>query len=577
MVDHTQELRYETDILVVGAGSAGMWAAHGIKKKNKDVDVLVVDKAGANWGGLMACSGGDYDVVLPNENIDNWVKDWVFYYDGLCDQEVMETIWSQSYERLQEYQDWGCTYRKNDEGELDGVGVPQRGLKNIKLYVTKDKGSGGLRMTDALSKAIKDAGVVSIGRVHLTDLVKNKAGKVVGAVGFNIRDGRFVRIKAKAVLIATGLGSWKCSYMKNSSSGEGTEMAYRAGVELRNFEFARVWNVPKLFGWEGQTTLLPLGAKFLNAEGESFMERYCPALGCNTDPHYATLGMCYEVRAGRGPIYFNTDDIDPAQSVVFMPKIGWQKINYDRLKDDLGIDFFKSQTEWMPQPLMSYGGIYTDLMGGTCVDGLYAAGRCRSIDPGVYTGGFALSSTAITGHMTGQVMVDYLEETKPELEELDEALVEEYRTKMYAPLGAPGIPYKEVLRAIQSIIFPYEVSILKSEASLKNALHKLETLKKEALNCMGAPDSHYLMKLKETECIAFTAELFIKASLMRTESRAGHFREDYPDHNDSEWLKWIIIKRGEDGEPEFRTERVPMERYKHPIEGYYQDQFNFNA
>ena len=100
---------------------------------------------------------------------------------------------------------------------------------------------------------------------------------------------------------------------------------------------------------------------------------------------------------------------------------------------------------------------------------------------------------------------------------------------------------------------------------------------------MGAADAHYLMKLKEVEAIAFITEWYIKASLMRTESRCGHYREDnlrdnahsedYPDHDDN-WLKWIVIGM-EDGQTVMRTVDVPIETYKHPIERYYQDNFKF--
>ena len=552
---------YETDILIVGAGSAGLWAAHSAKQKNKDAKVLIVDKGPENWGGLMACAGGDLDIVMPGEDIQDWVKDWVYYYDGLCDQELMETLFKDTYEILEQYQKWGCEYLTDENGRMDTVGVPQRGLEHIKLYVTKVKGSGGLRMAKALAKAVKEEGVESLGRIMLTDLLKDETGRIVGAIGFHTIDGSFVQIKAKAVLIATGMGGWKSSYMKNPSTGEGIAMAFRAGAEIRNMEFARVWNVPKLFGWEGQTTLLPLGARFVNAKG----------LGGNTDPHYSTIGMALEMRAGRGPCYMDTSALKPEDAAVVKPKLGWQYINYNRLKDDCGIDFFQEKTEWMPQPLMSYGGLVADLSGATRVPGLYAAGRCRSIDPGVYTGGFALASTATGGKIAGEAMVDYIQNVP--LCELNQTEVQQLKEKLYAPLNGTGVAAKEVLRCIQNIVYPYEVSIIKSEEKLQNALHKIETLRDELLPQMGAPDAHYLMKLKEIEAIAFITEWYIKASLERKESRCGHYREDYPDHDDN-WLKWIVIGM-ENGVPEMHTVDVPIASYKHPIERYYQDHFKF--
>lgn len=568
------EKRFDTDVLIIGAGSAGLWAAHSAKVQNPDTKVLLVDKGPANWGGLMSAAGGDLDVVMPDEKIEDWLRDWVYYYDGLCDQELHRKIFERSFDILQQYMDWGCEYLTDENGKMDTVGVKQRGLDHIKLYVTKIKGSGGLRLVNALVKAIEAEGVESIGRTLITDLIKNKEGRIVGAVGFNTIDGTFVRIRAKAVLMATGMGGFKSSYMSNSETAEGLEMAFRAGAELRNVEFSRVWVVPKLFGWEGQTTLLPLGARFVNARGENFMEYYTdnPKLADNTDPHYTAMGMCMEMRAGRGPIYLDMSGLQPGKEAVVLPKMGWQLINYNRLKDDCGFDFFKEKSEWMPQPLCVYAGLLTDINGATKVPGLYAAGRCRSIDPGVYTGGFALMTTAVTGQIAGEVITEYIKGI--ELEELDETQVEEYKEKIYAPTKRPGINSKEVLRAVQRIAYAYDVCLVKSEKSLKNALHQIETLKKELVPNMAAEDHHYLLKLKETEATVFITEWYIRASLERKESRAGHFREDYPDHDDK-WLKWLILGHDEDGNPAFRTEDVPIERYEIPLENYYQDNFKY--
>ena len=321
-----KEQRFDTDILIIGAGSAGLWAAYTAKKQNPDQRVLLVDKGPSNWGGLMSAAGGDLDVVMPDENIEDWLKDWVYYYDGLCDQDLHEKLFKRSYDILQQYLEWGCEYLTDENGKMEGVGVRQRGLDNIKLYVTKIKGSGGLRLTNALVKAIQKGGVESIGRTLITVVVKNKEGRIVGAVGFNTIDGTFVRIRTKAVLLATGMGGFKSSYMSNTETAEGLVMAFQAGAELRNMEFSRVWVVPKLFGWEGQTTLLPLGARFVNAKGENFMEYYTdnPKLAGNTDPHYTALGMAMEMRAGRGPIYLDMDGLQPGKEAVVLPKMGWQ-------------------------------------------------------------------------------------------------------------------------------------------------------------------------------------------------------------------------------------------------------------
>ena len=131
------------------------------------------------------------------------------------------------------------------------------------------------------------------------------------------------------------------------------------------------------------------------------------------------------------------------------------------------------------------------------------------------------------------------------------------------------------MRKIQELVFPYDVSILKSEQSLSDALAELQRIQNELIPQIGNMDAHYLMKRKETEAIAVITEMYLRASLMRKETRGGHYREDYPQRNDAEWLGWIKISRNEQGTMQFTLERVPVERYKHPIERYYQDNFDF--
>ncbi len=108
-----------------------------------------------------------------------------------------------------------------------------------------------------------------------------------------------------------------------------------------------------------------------------------------------------------------------------------------------------------PNCWLCYGGLVADLNGATRVPGLYAAGRCRSVDPGVYTGGFALASTATSGKIAGAAMVDYIKDL-PSVE-LNENEINGLKEKLYAPLKGTGIAPKEVLRAIQGIVYPYEV------------------------------------------------------------------------------------------------------------------------
>lgn len=567
-----KEVRKASDILIIGGGSAGLWAAERAKELNPELSVLIVDKGPADWGGLMSMSGGDFDVILPGENVDDWVKDLVYYYDGLCDQELVETLLSQSYARMKDYERLGCHFFKKEDGSYKGI--PQRGLDHVKLYPAQYKGKGGEDMAKNLVNDVKARGVERLGRILVTVLLKED-DRVCGAVGFDSISGDFYIFQARAVILATGWTGWKTSYGKNTTTGEGAALAFKAGCKLSNFEFGRVWNVPKLFGWEGQTALFPLGAKVVNAKGEPLMEPYSPVLGANTDPHFTTLAMAVEHRKGNGPFYLDISAVNPDDMVLLKPQDGWQKLNYDKLCA-LGIDMFKENSEWIPQLTCGFGGIEADLDGYTGVPGLYVAGTARSLDPGVYMGGFALETTASGGYMTGEAVVKMLADA-PALAPLNADVIAEKKAALYAKMGSDGLMPHDVLRDIQETLFPYEVSIIKSERSLTAALNRLHEIQQNDLPRMKAKDPHYLLKLIEVEGIAFISELYLRGSLMRKESRAGHFREDYPTRNNDDFLAWLVVSQDTDGGFHYSKRPVPVERYKHPIERYYSDNFTFST
>ena len=566
-----KEIMLQTDILIIGNGSSGMWAAKRAKELSPETKIIIVDKGPKDWGGLMSMSEGDFDAVLPDKSLDQWMEDLVYYWDGLCDQKTMKTLFGMAYDRMCDYQSMGISYLQDQNGKMKSV--PQRGLDHVCLYPTNMKGDGGECMAKGLTKSLEQLGVERYGRLMIVKLLKNEKGQMAGAAGFDTITGDFYKIQAKVVLIAAGRGGWKASYGNNTASGEWVEMALEAGAKVRNFEFVEVWNVPRLYAWEGQTILLPLGARYINAQGEAFMDRYLPKYGANTDPHYITIAMAYETRAGRGPIYFDLSQLSEESIRMVEPNAGWQLLNHQKLSD-MGMNFFTSKTEWMPQLLTDFGGLDTDLYGQTAVAGLFAAGRSRSLDNGVYMGGFDLSTTSTTGYLAGEGMIQYLQKVQPEQTVFSEDTWSALQKEIYQPLEEHGIQPKEVLRKIQELVFPYQVCILKSENSLQDALRKLLRLKEDLLGRMSASDPHYLMKLYEVKGIFTVTELYLRASILRKESRAGHYREDYPMRDDAGFLGWILLHAGNGVvKDEFRP--VSITDCPYPITVYYSDQFQF--
>lgn len=563
---NTKPFVFDTDVLIIGGGFSGSWAA--LTARQHVQDVLIVDKGPRDWGGLGSMSGGDMIVKQPEFEARALVDELVYYYDGLCEQDVLEEILCQSYDRFCDYEKMGHTFARDDSGAL--MSIPQRGLELMRYYFYHPYGKGGADTTRRLNAELQRLDVKRLGRIEITDLLKD--GDVIcGAVGFHIQSGVPCFFRAKAVILAAHNGGWKGSYLLNTCAGEGAALSYGAGATLRNMEFIENWNVPKLFAWEGQTGMLPYGARFLNGEGEDFMRRYSPKLGAKADPHYNVRGMAFEVRAGRGPIFFDTSTMSPEGVAVMTPTGGWMHLNDTKLKA-LGIDFFKSTTEWMPQVLTSFGGTAADRHGRSNVPGLFVAGRARSVTPGVYMGGWDTCKTTTTGYIAGNSAGEYVSDLGDRAPHYNEEQAHDTLDRTLSLLGKPGIHPKDVVRLMQELMAPMDVCILKNGKGLTRSLERLEDARENILPYMTAPEPHYLMKLVEARSMALITEMYLKASLMRKESRSGHYREDFPErHGDPAW----ITIRNENGHMDLCSERVPLETYPVQPYRYYMDNFTF--
>ena len=557
----------ETDVLVIGGGVAGLWSS--IKAREFVNRVTIVDKGPKDWGGQASLSGGGMVGVIPEDSVQKSLEDFVYYYDGLCDQELMEMILANSYKRMQDLERLGYEFICDEQGRLKGV--PQRALDHVKCYIGQPFGKGGKSMVGVLVKEADRLGVQRLGRIVVTDILKHQ-DSVCGAVGFNSRNGQFYIFKARAVILAVGNVGWKISYGHNTCAGDSVDIGLRAGAEISNCEFARLWLVPRYFSWEGQTYLLPLGARLVNAKGESFMDKYSPVFGGNTDPIFIARALCIETLKGNAPFYMDCSGMS-AESVEMMTPKGrdWMEINYLKLRD-MGMDLFRDKTEWMIHLRWTVMGIHADLEGRTRVPGLFVCGRARSTDPTPYSGGLSLCLCAVTGNRTGEAAGKFADSQKQL--PIDSAGVKSLKDRLSAHLSREGITPVEVLREVREAVFPYYVCALKTKRNLQKALAKIQEIRAELIPRMAARDPHYLMKLIEVGGIALFTELFLRASLMRTESRAGHFREDYPDRDNDNWLSWLIVGQRKD-EIAFRTEPLPIARYKIKPTRYYTDNFRF--
>jgi len=545
-----------TDVLVLGAGGAGMCAA--LKAKESGVDVLMVDKCGIGWNGQVPIGGGILAYVYP-ERVGDWVERVTQGSNFLNNQEWTHQFGSRMHCSTMDLARMGLTFLKQD-GEID---VLSWGPTNVTLFDAP-------KSLLALKKTAAARGVRMMDKIYVIDLLKN-GDRVVGAIAFGLVDGRTYLFNAKATVVATG----NCGYLHEktyaSVLGEGAAMGYRAGAQVTNAEFNSmyVWGI-KLLGKE------LMGIHFYlyleNALGEKIMEKYYPELMVGEHAVYTfdprvIRAMYEEVKAGRGPIYINLKGLTDAQIAWcgddIVPELTHLMANDTMalLRDKAGIDPSQERMEMWPRYLYSGGGLRIDIHGRTGVPGLWAAGGACSncwTNGGGSQAGLGVQSAAITGFVAGEDAAAYaLDNPRPDIDFVQaDAAVE----RVLAPMArADEIDAAEVTYQVHEAIVPMKYNRAREAGRMNEALGILQDAREKLLR-VGASDFHHLARYHSAESMLMAAEFTYKAALMREESRAQHFREDFPQRDDENWFRWINIEQGEGG-PKLSTLPVPVGSY----------------
>ena len=386
----------------------------------------------------------------------------------------------------------------------------------------------GSAVIDALRRQAIRAGISQHPRVFVTDLLRRE-GRVAGAVGLDRTTAEPIAFAARAVLLATADCSFRGNYVcTDGTTGDGFRLAYDQGVRLSNMEFLCTNTGSPRFGFEGTGVALKWGGRLLNAQGETFMENYHPDANA-AEIHELTRAMVREAEKAHGPpFYLEMGDawktrIGPALAGIggFMP------INLARLEAE-GIDLAERQ-EWVPAVQTLRGGVRIEPDGQSDLPGLFAAGMTEALDPGLFNGWSTMRAMG-SGERSGRGAAAYLRGAAPISPDADQiaALVARATEPMERKAAGARRP-DDLIERVQALIFRPEVSILKRGESLGAALREIEDLRVAALPDLAARDAHELVKLHETRNMIQVAEMFLRASLARTESRGSHFRTDHPE------------------------------------------------
>lgn len=552
------------DVLIAGGGIGGLAAAIKVKEENPECDVLIVEKQTTGWAGKATKIGGILAFLGPNNDADKFI-DFQVRTSGiyLNDQELLCKYVESTYKAIEQLSEWSDKFAKTPDGKM--LSFPAMfAPEYTSTFIDID-------MMLPLRSRARKMGVKIINKIHVVDLLKQD-NRVVGAVGFNIIDGRFHIFRAKATILANGSCGYKVRRFWSAGTGDGISAAYRAGAEMRNAEYGNLYGHTVFQATDSGM----VGSDFLvNKLGENLSQKYMPDKGPAGVflPVKLAVGLEKEVAEGRGPIYFDPpDSMHPHGLHTGLPKVEeWQK----RMKSkemEYGISH-DSKPE-IAVPLHGETScIKVDHEMKTTLEGLWAIGDTSyagsalagavASPPGVCPGS-GIMYAVISAGWAGASAAGYVSEASPVGPEIDE--IEKTKEMVFAPMQNNNTfsPW-EAISTLGSIVAPMKYNLRRSRERLEEALGMIERLK-EKLPDLQAKDLHYLCKCHEVRSMTLCAELTFRAALMRSESRGFHFREDFPERDDKNWLKWIILKK-EAGKMKLSTKSIPIDKYSiKPVE-----------
>ncbi len=532
-----------TDVLVIGAGGAGMYAALSAAAAGAN-QILLVDKNMIGRGGATIMAQMTVAAALSETEPDTselHLQDTLAAGRGLCDKNLAALLCEQGPARMREMDTWGVGWAR-ENGHIAQVMAPGHSVKRC-CYV--DFLNTGPAVSSTLRNKISRAsGIQRLSNITITDLCVVD-GRCCGALGYDVASGALISIQAGATVIATG-GLTKLyarSSASNNMSGEGYALALNAGAELVDMEFVQFFPIghlaPRLVGMDPimwDPFRYKLGGRLLNGNDEEFVQHYHEADEGNykVTRDLATFAILSEVAAGRGTpnggAFLSFTHIKEAElRDAFGPVI-------DRLADN-GIDLTNSAVEVSPIAHYHMGGIKVDTTMESSVSGLFAAGEAV----GGANGANRLSGNAITealvfGEVAGRNAAHSAHDSpnkwphKNAISKFEQLLFEQDHDP---GMASPDSNFEQLKTLMWELVGP-----LRTADGLQTALTTLEGLQTTAATPHGDAIGPYNMSFAskcELSAALTTAKAVVTAALARRESRGAHQRQDYPEIDDDNW------------------------------------------
>lgn len=592
---------HKYDVVIVGAGGAGMRAAieSGQRARTAVLTKLYPTRShtGAAQGGMCA--------ALANVEEDNWewhTFDTVKGGDYLVDQDAAEVMAKEAIDAVLDLEKMGLPFNRTPEGRIDqrrfGGHTRDHGKAPVRRACYAADRTGHMILQTLYQNCVKH-NVEFYNEYYVLDLLvveedatredgtAYKQKRVAGVVSYDLASGELHVFQAKSVVFATGGAGkvFKTTSNAHTLTGDGMGIAFRRGIPLEDMEFIQFHPT----GLAGLGILLSEaargeGAILRNSEGERFMERYAPTIKDLAPRDIVARSMANEVREGRGCgpnkdyVLLDLTHLEPAHIDAKLPDITEFARTY------LGVEPYTEPVPVFPTCHYVMGGVPTNIKGevlqdnDTIIPGLYAAGEvaCVSVHGSNRLGTNSLLDINVFGKRSGINAAEYAKTA--DFVELPENAAAETVALLDTVRNASGTERIASIRADLQETMDANMQVFRTKDSIAQALADIETLRARYKNISiqdkGKRFNLDLLEAVELGFLLDLAEVMTVAALHRKESRGGHYREDFPDRDDANWMKHTMLYKDAAAETEgikgirFGTKPVIFTRYE-PMERKY--------